>query len=353
MSKYFDYPESSLQNEMIYDDKLEQYTKAFDIDQKAEINLFFQEYGFVIIKNVLPIDECYKTEKEIMSLMKFDKKKPSTYKKWPSFGKESEGIVCRKPLFTCQTVNNRQNERIYSMFSRLLNSTDLQVSHDSCYFLRPTKHIKFEDNQIKTMEEWKTKKVVRLDVDIDKCYAKPEELADKLKNLSYVNLINFICETCIFSFSVTPLNVEGLINLTNNKKSDGGFSCVPGFHKYFTEWYKHNQKNKKKKNTNSYISNLKPHLDDTKYKKYIFDENDPIKDKLVKINMKAGWLLIWDQRLPYCIEPNNSKNFWLVQKIKYSKRYNFVNNSRLLMLKKNLTYVQKMITINKVFKNSL
>lgn len=352
MSKYFDYPESQLENEMIYDDKHEQFTKAFVINETKEMNMFFREHGFVIIKNILSIDECDRTEKEIMELMKFNKKRPSTYKKWISSGKENEGLVCRKPLFTNQTINNRQNENVYNVFSGLLNSADIQVSHESCYFLRPTKHIKFENNQIKSVREWKTKKIIRMDVDVDKCYAEPNNLASILKNLSYMNLMNFMCEPYIFSFSVTPLNIEGLINITNNRESDGGFSCVPGFHKYFDEWYNHCSELFNRKN-NSYVSNLIPKMDNTKYKKYVFDENDPIKNRLVKINMKSGSLLIWDQRLPYCIEPNNSKNYWLAQKIKYSKRLNFVNNSRLETVKKNLKDIRKIITINKVLKKSL
>jgi ectoine hydroxylase-related dioxygenase (phytanoyl-CoA dioxygenase family) len=350
MNTYFDYPESPSQAEISYDDKLEQFTKAFDINETKEINDFFKKYGFVIIKNIVSVDDCDKTEKEIMELMKFNKNKSSSYTKWASFGKENEGLVSRKPLFTPQILNNRQNEKIYNIFSRLLTSTNLQVTHESCYFLRPTRNVKFEDNSIKSVDEWKTQKSIRLDIDINKCYNKPDELINILQNMSYINLTNFMNETCIFTFLATPLNIEGLINLSNNRELDGGFSCVPGFHKYFNEWYNHCSKNLLKKN-NTYISSLKSDIDNTIYKKYIFDENDPIKNRLVKINMKLGSLIIWDQRLPYCIEPNNSNNFWLAQQIKYSKKYNFVNNSRMQIIKSNLLNIQKYIQINKILQN--
>ena len=350
MNNYFDYPEPPTHSDISYDDKLEQFTKSFNIDETKEINEFFKKYGFVIIKNMVSVSNCDKTEKEITDLMKFDKNKPITYEKWSSFGKEKDGLVSRKPLFTPYILNNRQNDKIFNIFSRLLASTNLQVTYESCYFLRPTKNIKFEDNSIRSIDGWKTKKTIKLDMDINKCYNEANEMINTLKNMNYTNLTNFINETCIFSFKATPLNIQGLINLSSNKNNDGGFSCVPGFHKYFIHWHKHVCKNLSIQN-NSYISNIKPHTDI--YKKYIFDDNDPIKDKLVKINMRIGSLLIWDNRIPYCIEPNNSNKFWLAQQIKYSKKYNFVNNSRKHTIEKNLLNVKNKIQINKHLKTSL
>ena len=32
------------------------------------------------------------------------------------------------------------------------------------------------------------------------------------------------------------LNVQGLVNLADNREEDGGFQIVPGFHKVFSEW---------------------------------------------------------------------------------------------------------------------
>merc|ERR1712127_555879 len=115
---------------------------------------------------MVSVSNCDKTEKEITDLMKFDKNKPITYEKWSSFGKEKDGLVSRKPLFTPYILNNRQNDKIFNIFSRLLASTNLQVTYESCYFLRPTKNIKFEDNSIRSIDGWKTKKTIKLDMDI-------------------------------------------------------------------------------------------------------------------------------------------------------------------------------------------
>lgn len=336
MNKYFDYPESSLLNDIIDDDN---YTISFDIDDKSNINKFFHEHGFVIIKNVLSLEDCSKTERDILNIMKYDINKKSTLKRWSSIGKESEGLVSRKPIFTKQIISNQRNKKVNTIFSRLLNSNDLETSYDSCYFLRPTKFIKFENNVIKIMDEWKTKKNIYLDLDVNKCYNKLDNLLETLKNLNYLNSMNFINESYVFSLNVTPLNIEGIINITNNKDLDGGFSCLPGFHKYFNNWHKYCVDNNLfNKNKNKYIINNYSSIDKNMYKKYIFNTDDPIKNKLIKINMRAGSLCIWDQRLPYSIEPNNSNNYWIGQKIRYYQKYNLINNSRSVSEKINIKF---------------
>ena len=315
---YFDYPESP---------NIEQngfYTKSFNIDDKTNILLFYKEYGFVIIDNIISDNECKKAESDIFKYLNITDTK--------SFANHTEdNIVSRKPLFTPNIVNIRQNENIYKIFSMILNYKDLLVSHDLCYFLKPTKFVNI-NNKIINVDNWRTSKDIYIDIDL--VNINNSEII--LNKLNYTNTKNFVYEN--FIVDLNNKNINGLISINNNTEFDGGFSCVPGFHKYFEYWLEHNK-------NNFHNNNL------LNYNNYKFNNNDPINKKLVKINIKKGSLLIWDQRIPYSIEQNYSANHWLAQKIKYM--YKFKNFSRKTTLMMYLKSVCNDIKINNILKNSI
>lgn len=313
---YFDYPESPQIEENNF------YTKSFNIEDKTNLLLFYKEYGFVIIDNILTDIECKNTELDIFKYLNITDTK--------SFSNHNEdNIVSRKPLFTPNIVNNRQNINIYNIYSMLLNYKDLYVSHDLCYFLKPTKFINI-NNKIVDVDNWKTSKNTYIDINLFND-------SSILNKLNYTNTKNFIYENNIINLN--DKNINGLISITNNMKHDGGFSCVPGFHKYFDYWLEHCKNN-----------NLLFQDELLNYSNYKFNHDDPINKKLVKINIKKGSLLLWDQRIPYSIEQNNSSNYWLAQKIKYT--YKFKNKTRYATIMMHLKNV-KNIKINSCLKNCI
>lgn len=310
---FFDYPETPFVEENNF------YTKSFNIEDKTNILLFFKEYGFVIIDNIISNEECKKTELEIFNYLNITDTKSF-------FNHTEDNIVSRKPLFTPNIVNNRQNINIYNIFSMLLNNKNLLVSHDICYFLKPTKFVNI-NNKIMDMNKWKTSDDIYLDINLLNINKKKI-----LNKLNYTNTKNFIYEN--FIVDINDKNINGLINLTDNMKNDGGFSCVPGFHKYFEYWFS-------QCNQNDLINS----------DNYKFSKDDPIKKKLYKINIKKGSLLLWDQKIPYSIEQNNSSAYWLAQKIKYT--YKFNNTSRHNTLMMYLKNINNEIKINNVLKNCI
>jgi ectoine hydroxylase-related dioxygenase (phytanoyl-CoA dioxygenase family) len=297
---YFDYPESP------QIEKNNFYTKSFNIEDKTNILLFFKEYGFVIIDDIITGDECKKTELEVFNYLNISDTK--------SFSNHNEdNIVSRKPLFTPYVVNNRQNKKIYNIYSMLLNYKNLLVSHDLCYFLKPTRFVKI-NNRIIDVGKWKTSRKVYLDINFT------NKQNDILKKLNYANTKNFIYEN--FLINTNNKNINGLISITDNTENDGGISCVPGFHKYFDYWFEHCKQYNLLEQNDKLLN----------YDNYIFNDDDPIKNKLVKINIKKGSILLWDQRIPYSIEPNNSSNHWLAQKIRYTYKFDNMSRYRTLMM---------------------
>jgi len=84
------------------------------------------------------------------------------------------------------------------------------------------------------------------------------------------------------------IKCQGLINLVDALEDDGGFMCVPGFHKHLKEYVektKHLDYPKLTLTKNSFsFSNVQP--------------GDPINEQGQKITARAGTLIIWSSELP-------------------------------------------------------
>jgi hypothetical protein len=290
--------------------------KSFNITEKFEISIFFKEYGYVIIDDVLSKEDCVKTEKEIFRIYNVDKNKPSTY------DNIKNATLSSNSIFSPQMLNNRQNKKIYDIFSMLLKETNLSVCHDTCYFLRPTKNIKFENNKILTIDKWRTPRKIILDND-------PLHNT-KIDNLNYMNNNNFLYET--YNLNSDDCELLGIINITSNKPTDGGWSYIPNFD------YNQLKNNINIENNSSKLFkfrnfSLRKTKKNSKHHKYIL--SDDLLDQLIKPHIKQGSIVIWDQRIPYCIEPNNSNNYWIGQRISYKKKINDNQRSNIIKNKIN------------------
>ena len=99
--------------------------------------------------------------------------------------------------------------------------------------------------------------------------------------------------TCVYvCVYMGPTNyvLLGVLNLHDNRDEDGGFQCVPGFHLNFEEYFK-----SIKRDDESQAYNFKPR--DIPYK------------QAVRISMRAGSMVVWDQRMAHGSKPNASSRF--------------------------------------------
>ena len=83
-----------------------------------------------------------------------------------------------------------------------------------------------------------------------------------------------------------PVNVQGVLALSDQTdKNMGGFQCIPWLYRNYKEW-----KNSQPKDRNRFIPDI-----------------TGLEDKIEKISMEAGDLLIFNSLLPHGIRPNKSK----------------------------------------------
>lgn len=135
----------------------------------------------------------------------------------------NEGILGYPPVFTKQSFINRQNPKIYSVFSHLLQRKDLWVSIDRYGFFRPTKGVMINGKKVDRID-WKTEPNIHLDMNPWWYYdntstSKPDAGFFK----SYKILDKFCLEyNHSGKASDNQLKLQGLLNFIDNRVEDGG-----------------------------------------------------------------------------------------------------------------------------------
>jgi len=272
----------------------EGYSLSFTLDQQEEIRQFFQQYGVVVVRGVLTPGECDNTLNDVYNILEhgpgFHRGDITTWSRWPNDSIERYGSPQKVPIFTPQFLRNRQNPNVYRVFSLLLNEEDLMVNHDRCCFFRPTKKGLTPNGQIleSDMPQWGTHANLHIDMNPHAWLGDGEESRKALDNLRYDTLNQFIFENNQPSHS-DGVQLQGVLNLFDNKIEDGGFQCVPGFHHHFDDYFR----NVKPSDSPSY--NFKPNELPYKYG--------------VRISMRAGSIVVWDQRMAHGSLPNCSSTF--------------------------------------------
>jgi hypothetical protein len=145
-----------------YDDN-GMYIQSFTVNEIESYKQFFDEYGFVVIRDVLSNDEIDQSIQDIWNVstgndsttrdmfhmmskqddfIPVDRNDPTTWTSnngWPSM--EQVGILGGRVAIQPSAFVNRQSENIYSVFSELLERKDLLVSFDRFGVMRPTKQV--------------------------------------------------------------------------------------------------------------------------------------------------------------------------------------------------------------------
>ncbi len=154
--------ETSFLNELPKIDKLPEcefdpkYTFSFDccdltIIPEREIRDFFDEYGFVVLRNVFPKEDCQKTRNAMWEILESGNPqlKRDDYKTWNQLkGKGQYGLSIRGPSFHPQLVSNRQNPKLAQALTILTQASSISnliVSQDRFTVYRATQ---FDDETI-------------------------------------------------------------------------------------------------------------------------------------------------------------------------------------------------------------
>lgn len=233
----------------------------------------------------------------------FDRNDVATYHEWPHDGIERYGQVQRAPVFEKQALRNRQNPKISHVCKVVMGwDDDLLCNMDRYCFMRPTKDVQCGD-EVKDFPQFKTASNLHLDID-PWSFSDPEckeTYEDSLAALTYGRKLNqFIFEnnqTHLSLYDNDGTQLQAGINLAENLDDDGGFQLVPGFRNHFADW----------------VAEARDGSADAKYMKgskrnnsLQFDKKHPLHRHSLRIAMRAGSLVLWDQRTPHGSVPNNS-----------------------------------------------
>ncbi|CAF3887190.1 unnamed protein product [Rotaria sp. Silwood2] len=261
------------------------YTKSFSFEETSELLKFFEEYGFVVVRNIIESkSQIEETIDEIWSLLgvlnpKIDKNDSSTWdnKYWPiQLGLKDGGFISHMSDVAIKMCwENRQHPNIVRLFQIILKQDDLWVRYDRYGMMRPTKGIAFKQNDndgsviFEDKSEWRSK---------------PNWLHWDQNPWRYPDFIG----------------VQGLLALSDTNPNTGGFHCVPGFTHRFKQWSIDNEKEHKCRGG---LVNV--------------PEGDPIRNEIKQIHVQKGSFIVWDSRLPHGNFPNESDQFRIVQYITF------------------------------------
>ncbi len=194
----------------------------------------WEKNGYVIIPRAVPASHLSATIAAISEFLELDPEDPTT---WYEVPPRRLGFV---EMYHHQALwDNRQAPRVYEAFRSLWAEDRLWVSIDRANMTPPEQHGKAHGFN---------EPLIHWDVDTSD---HPERLG-----------------------------MQGVLYLTDTVENQGGFQCVPGFHRAFFEWVKTQPADR---------NPMQPDLTDL---------------KPVAIPGKAGDLLIWHSLLPH----GNSRN---------------------------------------------
>ncbi|HLI49326.1 MAG TPA: phytanoyl-CoA dioxygenase family protein [Chthonomonas sp.] len=151
---------------------------------------FFEENGYVIARNVVPVELCNAVVNAIFEFLGMDPNNPEDWYRPPL---KPGGMI---EMYQHQALwDTRQYPRVHQAFSEIFGTPKLCVTIDRVN-MKPPRHPNHPEYDHKGFIHW--------DVDTSKL--------------------------------PLPFAVQGVLCLTDTTEDMGGFQCIPGFHKGLEEW---------------------------------------------------------------------------------------------------------------------
>jgi ectoine hydroxylase-related dioxygenase (phytanoyl-CoA dioxygenase family) len=289
---------------------MNQEVPTFSLAEPDALREHFTERGFVIVRDVLSVDECLEACEDINRLMKavdpgFDLWSPDTYDLAPVTA--SYGMFSRLPIFSPRFLEVRQHVNVHRAFATLFGEEELLVSHDRCAFYRPTRDVLVRGERV-NRPEWKTAFTypeVHLDFN-PAVYRQPERVLPLREAMRYDDPQQWVSENNQYC-AADGLHVQAVLNLEDNREMDGGYHCVPGFHHRFEDWL------------DGHVS-----ADANPGGAHRFSARSPNDAKYITTPQRApcpaGSLVLWDQRLAHGSRPNDSDRHRCIVFLKMFRR---------------------------------
>jgi len=151
---------------------------------------FFADQGYVIARSVIPKEDCDAVIDALWDFLGLDRSNPDDWYRLPL---KPGGMI---EMYQHQSEwNNRQNSRLYEVFTEIRGTSKLCVSID------------------------------RVGMKLPYNPAHPD--------YDHHGFIHWDVDTANLP---VPFGVQGVLCLTDTDSDMGGFQCIPGFHKNLEEW---------------------------------------------------------------------------------------------------------------------
>jgi len=269
----------------------EGYVKSFGVEEKEEMKNFFDTYGVVVVHNCLSVEECKRSYDEIWEFVErrcsARRGDPTTWNSWPALAKL--GILGNDTVLSKQFCENRQNPNLYKAFANILGSEKLYMVVGRASMMRPTKTVEGIESEPVDCPMWKT----------------IENWLHWDANLWTGKVTNFGWKTVNAdkNLGYDKIHVQAWVALTDCGPEDGGFHCVPGHHAHVRGWAEAN----KDKVTDVWPGTIQ------------VPREDPIRQDVCRVPVRAGSLVMWSSYTAHGTFPNNSNKGRAIQYVKMTR----------------------------------
>lgn len=288
------------------------YCLSFDTSNKKAAIDFFEEYGFVVFRNIFSADQCESSREAMWNIIETSypgliRNDPKSWIHLKTAGKY--GLSSRGPCFDHMLVQNRQNPILAEILASIIDIPvhDLMISHDRFTIYRATD---LNEYQIDGKKFLTGRQNIHLDLNPWWWLESSPDIIHGKETLEYKNTQDFIRENNLVVQSMGR-HVQCVLNFADNQAQDGGTVVVPGFHRHLAAWTQ----------SNLHLRKSLPwlHFADNKDGS-ISEEEQLLLERCSRVPMREGSVLIWDQTVAHGSQPNDSTNNRMAQFMKAFSR---------------------------------
>lgn len=251
----------------------EGFARSFGPRDLAALRRFFEEFGFVVVRDVLSSAQVEATKRDIFGAAGLANVPVTVeqldavdwHRVYGSSYNRSKGFLGSEPPDTPTAWANRLSPSLVAVFAELFQRDELLVKIDRYGLMRPTL-LRQEGAKEATVrrKEWQT-------------------------TGSWIHWDQNPWEEPDF------VRIQAVLAISEHTESSGGFHCVPGFCPHMQQWAAAHEEYR----TGSDLISV--------------PTGDPIRQHLQRVPMRAGSVVLWDARTPHGNYPNRSENWRMCQ----------------------------------------
>lgn len=209
------------------------------------------------------------------------------------------GVIGKRALFNPRILEARLHPNVVAAYQAVYGREDVVACHDRAAWMRPAAHCAAWMTPFK----WPG---IHFDISL-RGFFEPgyrQEVDNYLDGLDYHSFTGFVGENNA-KHETMGRQVQGVLNLLDNRDEDGGFHCVPGFYGDELRNWVNGHKNLPEPEPNG------------RYELSAFGMDAELAMWTQRIPCPAGTLLLFDTTLPHGTKPNASEQSRAILFLRY------------------------------------